>query len=81
MNSINATRAKWFAIGAAAAVAIAGGWVWLTASQEHDHIYGRWKCADPMIIGGAAFPVNNRYCLRCGWRDWAAVVQGQTKQY
>jgi hypothetical protein len=74
MNSINATRAKWLAIGAAAALAIAGGWVWWTNGDEHEHIYGRWKRADPMMSRGTAWPVNHRFCIRCGWRDWRLVM-------
>jgi hypothetical protein len=75
MTSINATRAKWCAIGAAAALAVMRGWFWWTSGAEHEHVYGRWKIGEPAMSQGTAWPVNNRFCIRCGWRDWRLVDQ------
>ncbi len=40
------------------------------SNAKHEHLYGRWRTAPALISNGAAYPNNERFCVKCGWRDF-----------
>lgn len=82
---MNARRRFWagFSAGALAAALAGGCWLWwITGSNRpHKHVYGRWREAATMASRSGSWPINERRCLRCGWRDWRLASPGLTEQH